>query len=59
MFLPVVFLSGRGGVKEAFLKSETLTAAMVDLEAILVLKGRERVNSQDVRYEAECSVISV
>ena len=59
VLLPVVFLSGGGGVREVSLESGTLTAAMVDPEAILVLKGRERVDSQDVRYIAECSVMSV
>ena len=35
------FCCSRSGVRKLFLESETLTTAMVDLEAILVLKKRE------------------
>ena len=41
MTFPITFCSCGGGIRELSLNFEILTAAMVDLEAILVLKKGE------------------
>ena len=41
MPFPIAFRFYEGRVRELFLESETLTAAMVDPEAILILKNEE------------------
>lgn len=59
MLFSELFLSVGVWVREFYLKSGMLTIAIVDLKTILVLMGREKVDSEDIRYIVECSVLNI